>query len=98
MKNQHIGYWETIDNFTSPQLYRMAVPGGWLVSKDRTNGAITFYPDPGWDWQDGWKDSVKSTNSSVGKTYYEAVDAATETFRQKEAEEADATEERSRRF
>ena len=40
--------WESVDSSHVP-LLRAKVPGGWLIAADSGTG-LTFYPDPGHEW------------------------------------------------
>ncbi len=48
------------NNKHTPELYRTAVPGGWLISQSETGGLV-FIPDPNHEW-DG--DSLPTYNDS----------------------------------
>ncbi len=48
------------NNKHTPELYRTAVPGGWLISQSETGGLV-FLPDPDHDW-DG--DSLPTCNNN----------------------------------
>ena len=37
------------NNKHTPELYRTAVPGGWLISQSETGGLV-FLPDPEHEW------------------------------------------------
>ena len=37
------------NNKYTPELYRTAVPGGWLISQSLTGGLV-FLPDPEHEW------------------------------------------------
>ncbi len=44
-----IGKLEMHGGFTD-YMYRMQVPGGWLVWVCSSGGGLTFYPDPDYEW------------------------------------------------
>lgn len=47
--------WERVHGADgSPDLWRLAVPGGWLVSFTPKIGSPTFFPDPEHDWNHEW--------------------------------------------